>query len=166
MADSKDYDWSNFTIKQVVNASNKKIEACFTTQSGLEAWFLRLAEFKNPGGIKRKQNESIEAFDTYKWMWHGYPDSVSETGEILTPAPDEIIRFKFGQAGIVAVRIIEQENVKLIELRQSQIPASEQAKVAWHLGCKTGWTFYLLNLKSILEGGLDLRNKNNNLRLD
>jgi hypothetical protein len=26
--------------------------------------------------------------------------------------------------------------------------------------CGLGWTFYLANLKSILEGGLDLRNKN------
>lgn len=29
-----------------------------------------------------------------------------------------------------------------------------------HIGYKTGWTFYLANLKSILEGGIDLRNRN------
>jgi hypothetical protein len=28
----------------------------------------------------------------------------------------------------------------------------------------TGWTFYLANLKSVLEGGLDLRNKNARLQ--
>jgi len=27
------------------------------------------------------------------------------------------------------------------------------------LGCASGWAFYLVNLKSIYEGGLDLRNK-------
>jgi len=44
-------------------------------------------------------------------------------------------------------------------LWQENIPTDEKAKVSWHLGCATGWTFYLTNLKSILEGGLDLRNK-------
>ena len=28
------------------------------------------------------------------------------------------------------------------------------------MGCLEGWTFYLTNLKSVIEGGLDLRNKN------
>jgi hypothetical protein len=28
------------------------------------------------------------------------------------------------------------------------------------MGCLGGWTFYLANLKSYLEGGVDLRNKN------
>lgn len=31
------------------------------------------------------------------------------------------------------------------------------------LGCSNGWTFYLTNLKSVYEGGLDLRNKDEKL---
>jgi hypothetical protein len=46
---------------------------------------------------------------------------------------------------------------------QDEIPVNETAMHNWHLGCKTGWTFYLANLKSIYEGGIDLRNKNINL---
>jgi hypothetical protein len=34
----------------------------------------------------------------------------------------------------------------------------------YHLGCKTGWTFYLANLKSLMEGGIDLRNKNEKIQ--
>lgn len=39
-----------------------------------------------------------------------------------------------------------------------------EANVSWghELGLE-GWTFYLTNLKSILEGGFNLRNKNNKL---
>jgi hypothetical protein len=32
------------------------------------------------------------------------------------------------------------------------------------VGCGEGWTFYLTNLKSILEGGVDLRNKEMKLK--
>ena len=34
----------------------------------------------------------------------------------------------------------------------------------FYIECGKGWTFYMTNLKSILEGGLDLRNKNINLK--
>jgi hypothetical protein len=34
----------------------------------------------------------------------------------------------------------------------------------YHVGCKAGWTFYLANLKSILEGGIDMRNKKTRLK--
>ena len=37
---------------------------------------------------------------------------------------------------------------------------NEKGKVQYHMGCLGGWTFYLANLKSYLEGGVDLRNKN------
>ena len=50
-----------------------------------------------------------------------------------------------------------------MELTQEKIPLDEESKVNYHLGCMEGWTFYLANLKSILEGGIDLRNKNVNL---
>lgn len=30
--------------------------------------------------------------------------------------------------------------------------------------CRKGWTFYMTNLKSILENGPDLRNKNIHIR--
>ena len=29
-----------------------------------------------------------------------------------------------------------------------------------YVDCSYGWTFFLANLKSVLEGGIDLRNRN------
>jgi hypothetical protein len=34
----------------------------------------------------------------------------------------------------------------------------------FYMECDKGWTFYLTNLKSVLEGGLDMRNKNLNIQ--
>ncbi len=51
----------------------------------------------------------------------------------------------------------------IVELSQEQIPTDERHKALYHVGCLEGWTFYLANLKSYLDGGLDLRNKNANI---
>jgi len=47
---------------------------------------------------------------------------------------------------------------------QEEIPTDEKSMQSFYVGCKTGWTFYLANMKSILEGGIDLRNKNEKLQ--
>ncbi|TAK54902.1 MAG: SRPBCC domain-containing protein [Bacteroidetes bacterium] len=160
------HDWSTFTLKIPVSSPVQKIYDMWTTRANLEAWFLRKAEFTKPDGTVRESKSSIQANDTYEWMWHGYPDSVAEHGKILAVNGKDHIKFSFGEAGIVSVHISQQEDVSIVELVQSEIPIDEQSKVNYYFGCTQGWTFYLANLKSILGGGIDLRNKNQNLKLD
>ena len=62
------------------------------------------------------------------------------------------------------VAIKKEGDNNIVELVQDSIPTDEQGMHYWHLGCKTGWTFYLANLKSMLEGGLDLRNRDESLK--
>jgi hypothetical protein len=166
MEHNETFDWSRFTVRQLIKSNKEEIEKAFTTPGGLESWFLRLAEFTGPSGKVRKRSETVQPSDGYKWMWHGYPDSVIETGTVLVPEKHDIIRFIFGKAGTVAIKIHYDIDYQILELNQSSIPVHEEAKVNWHVGCKTGWTFYLLNLKSVLEGGHDLRNKIKELNLD
>ena len=63
----------------------------------------------------------------------------------------------------MSVSITAEDGVTVVELVQENIPIDDLSRVNYHLGCLTGWTFYLANLKSVLEGGIDLRNKNQNL---
>lgn len=156
-------DWSRFTTRINVKAQPKKIFESWTTPGGLESWFLRAADFQTPGGKSRNKNDRVEKGDTYSWRWFGYSDDVTETGEILQLEPGKLIKFSFGKAGICSVTLIEHGEEQVVELIQEQIPVDEKSRINYHVGCKTGWTFYLANLKSILEGGIDLRNKNENL---
>lgn len=166
MENPEKVDWSRFIVKTSLKADKNDIIDAWTTPSGLEKWFLRRAEFKSPEGNHRDGNEKVQVNDSYKWRWHGYPDSVEEQGEILKPQDSEIIRFRFGNAGIVSVKSTLQDGEAILELLQEDIPQDDASKMNYHVGCKTGWTFYLANLKSILEGGKDLRNKNMNLKLE
>lgn len=158
------FDWSRFTVRITVKASAEKLYRCWATREGIEYWFLRRAEYKKRDGSLYKPEEFVQKGDSYSWWWHGYPDDVTENGEILECNGKDLFKFKFGKAGNCTVKIYEEQGEKIVELTQDEIPTDEKAKENWHIGCKTGWTFYLANLKSLLEGGVDLRNRNEKIQ--
>ena len=158
------HDWSKFTLRIPVNANRDSLYRSWATQEGLEKWFLRKAAFKKPAGELVERNAFIETGDTYEWLWHGYGDDTVERGAILEANGNDSLKFSFGKAGNVTVTIKEEGGETLVELVQDEIPTDEQGKEYYHLGCSKGWTFYLANLKSIVEGGLDLRNRSLELK--
>ncbi|GAA4320035.1 hypothetical protein GCM10023115_46830 [Pontixanthobacter gangjinensis] len=166
MEERKKIDWSSFTVNLPLDNSEEEIINAWLTQEALEKWFLRLAEFSTPSGEKRKRQEQIKPGDTYRWQWFGWPDSVEEHGKILNPEQAEFLRFQFGKAGIVGVRVVVEHGHNILRLVQEKIPQDEESKMNFYVGCKTGWTFYLLNLKSKLQEGPDLRNRKSELHMD
>ena len=158
------YDWSRFVVRISINAPIDKLYHAWATREGMEYWFLRLSEYKKNDSMLRRDNEFVEKGDTYKWLWHGWPDDTVEYGTILDCNGKDFFKFKFGAAGNCTVRIFDEQEEKIVELLQDEIPTDEISKQNWHIGCKTGWTFYMANLKSMLEGGVDLRNRNEQLQ--
>ncbi len=158
------FNWSSFTTRIPVNAPIEKIYLCWATKAGMEFWFLRLSEYKKPTGELRKADEPVQNGDTYKWFWYGWRDDTVEYGNIIECNGKDFLKFSFGKAGVCSVNIKKEVAETIVELVQENIPDDEQGKEYFHLGCKTGWTFYLANLKSLLEGGIDLRNRNENLK--
>jgi uncharacterized protein YndB with AHSA1/START domain len=157
-------DWSRFVIRINIGAPADAIYQAWATRGGMESWFVRLSEYKDKNGVERTADEQVTIGDTYKWLWHGYPDESVEHGQILELNHKDHFKFSFGKAGICTVSIKEEDGEQIVSLTQEAIPTDEQGKMNFHVGCKGGWTFYLANLKSILEGGIDLRNKNLKLK--
>lgn len=157
---AKNFDWSRFVVRIDVRASLESLYEAWTSQEMLELWFLRLAEFTMPNGEIRGRFSKVEQGDQYKWLWHGYGDDTAEYGEVLEANGKDTFRFSFGKAGICTVTLKEEHGENIVELVQEDIGTDDTSKHRFHVGCKTGWTFYLANLKSILEGGIDLRNRN------
>ena len=168
-----DYNWKQFIKRIPVKAPPKAIYDAWATQQGLESWFLRLAQFTKADGTVRSKNSHVEAGDTYKWLWFGYDDSVVEEQKILAANGWDQLQFGFSGGCIVSVSIKQparmtrsdgEEGETICELIQ-QMPMSDVAEQQYfYIECGKGWTFYLANLKSILEDGPDLRNKNASLR--
>lgn len=158
------HDWTRFTKRININATPQDIYNAWTTRNHIENWFVRFSEFTSKSETLRQCEEAIHTGDTYKWMWHGYPDSVIEDGKILEANGSDKISFTFSgppaSPMVVTVKISEEESQSIVSLTQENIPVDDKGRMSFHVGCGEGWTFYLSNLKSILEGGIDLRNKN------
>jgi uncharacterized protein YndB with AHSA1/START domain len=158
------FNWSTFTTRIAVNAPVEKLYWCWATKAGMEFWYLRLSECKNKNGTLRGNDEMVEKGDTYKWLWHGWPDEIAEYGTVLECNGKDFLKFSFGKAGDCSINIKKEQGYNIVELVQENIPDTDEGRHMWHLGCKTGWTFYLTNLKSLLEGEIDLRNKDEHLQ--
>lgn len=158
------YDWSRFAVRININAAVQKLYDAWATRAGMEHWFLRVSEYKKPDGELRHANEHVEKGDTYKWLWHGWPDETVEYGMITDANEKDFIKFSFGKAGDCSVNVFRDMSETFVELIQENIPTDDHGRYYWHLGCKTGWTFYMANMKSVFEGGIDLRNKNEMLK--
>ena len=158
------HDWRRFVVRINVNAPAEKLYDAWITRTGIEYWFLRFSEYKKPGGIVRGDDEPVEKGDSYLWRWHGYPDSVTEEGTILELNGKDFFKFSFGKAGICSVTIKREQGETIVEMLQENIPTDEKGMQHYHVGCKTGWTFYFANMKSLFEGGIDLRNRNEKLQ--
>jgi hypothetical protein len=158
------YDWSTFTLRIGIEASKEAIYDAWTSPEIIELWFLRKIMMKNDKGVERDYFDKFEKGDTYTWWWFGHTDDINESGIIMEANGLDAFAFSFGKAGDCLVRIYEEHSENIIELTQMHIPTDERSQHEFHLGCKMGWTFFLTNLKSILEGGIDLRNKNDHLK--
>ncbi|MCW3125783.1 MAG: hypothetical protein JWO03_1441 [Bacteroidetes bacterium] len=153
------HDYTRFTKRIAIKAPVNEIYNLWTTQEGLEKWLLRSAVFTSGDGHVRERTQPVQMGDTYAWTWFGWPEEVAEHGTITNTNGTRHFEFVFGKAGIVSIDIKEEHGETVLELVQESIPTDEESRWNYFIGCQTGWTFYLVNLKSILEGGLDLRNK-------
>ncbi len=155
-------DWSKFTKRITINSTARSIYNAWVIPAEIEKWFLSSAEYTTAEGDNRERSERVKAGDKYTWRWHGFPGGAAESGRVIEANGYNNFRFTFTDSCIVDVAIVPEKNEKLVQLTQKKIGPDEQLKI--YLGCSEGWTFYLANLKSYLEGGIDLRNKNEKIR--
>jgi uncharacterized protein YndB with AHSA1/START domain len=158
------YNWKQFTKRITIHADAKLIFNAWSTQTGLEKWFLRSAEFKMRDGTLREKDQPVQKGDRYKWLWFGYDDAIAEEKEILFSNDTDELEFSFSGGCLVRVVIKQEAGETICELQQTMPMDDEAEQRYFFIECGKGWTFYMTNLKSILEGGVDLRNKNGKIQ--
>ena len=154
-----DNKWTSFKVTGDYNTDIRSLYEAWATPAGLEKWFLRKANFYTIPRRARGPEEFIMKEDTYEWYWHGWGDEVGEKGEILEANGTDLVKFTFAKDCIVTVSFYSRNGVSIVELTQENIPIEDDPAKSLFVQCQTGWLFYMANLKSILEGGVDLRNK-------
>lgn len=157
----KDYNWTEFSRKIAINAKLKDLYDAWTIPSNIEKWFLSKANFYD-GSNQIDKDSSILRGNTYEWHWYLY-DGIGE-GKINEANGINHIQFTFAGDCIVDVHLEQHIDYVMMEISQKNIPTDDESKREIRIGCDFGWFFYMLNLKSVYEGGIDLRNKNPELK--
>ncbi len=158
----ENFDWTQFTKRIAVNAPIQILYDAWTQSTQLEKWFLKTAVFVDDKENLLDGNLSALPGMSYEWSWFLYDET--EKGKVLIANGKDHFRFTFAGQCYVDVTFSEQFEHTVIELTQTNIPTDDKSKLDIRLGCSSGWSFYLVNLKSVYEGGLDLRSKDERLR--
>ena len=153
----ENFDWTSFTKRIAIKSSLPEIYEAWTVAINLEKWFLERAVFHHADGEQLEFAEPVKVGTLYDWFW--YLESKPMHGEIITANGKDFLQFTFEGSCLVDVKLSTLNEYVILELRHHNIPLDDYSKQHIHLGCSNGWTFYLQNLKSVYEGGIDLRNK-------
>lgn len=158
----KNFDWTQFTLDIAINSSMESLYDAWAVSSELERWFLSDAKYFDLSGSPLTKTEQATAGHSYEWQWHLW--DVTEGGKITSANGKDHIQFTFADNCLVDINLKEFQDGVIVTLKQSNIPTDDESKKNVRLGCHTGWSFYMVNMKSIYEGGIDLRNKNTRLK--
>lgn len=157
-----DFDWTSFTRKIAIKAKLSAIYDAWTKASEIEKWFLSKAIFNDSNEKPIHAEKTIEKGFTYDWNWYLF--DTTEHGKITEANGTDFIQFTFAGNCLVDVKLSLQDDYVIVELTQKNIPTDDNSRKGIRLGCDSGWSYFLVNLKSVYEGGIDLRNKNTRLK--
>ena len=153
---ARTFDWSRFRLGIHVRTSPSRTYRLLATGAGLARWFPNEAVFRDGAGRARRPTELARRGDAY-FKRFIYAGGVKGEGKVLAARRDRLFKISFGENGEVCFTLRPKDRGTLVELVQDKIPTSPRSRIDSHLGCRTGWTFFLVNLKSVAEGGPDLR---------
>src|SRR6218665_4130088 len=157
----ENFDWTSFTKKIAIKAKLSDIYNAWTTANELEKWFLEKVSFFDANHKPIDKDQNVTEGNTYEWFWYLYNDAMK--GKITAVNGKDYLQFTFEGNCLIDIKLSESNGYTIVELRHYNIPTDNSSKQYIRLGCSNGWHFYLINLKSIYESGLDLRNKDENL---
>ncbi|MBT4098114.1 MAG: SRPBCC domain-containing protein [Gemmatimonadetes bacterium] len=137
------YDWSRFEITFFYYAPLEKVYRAWATPAGMESFYIKECRTAGP------KDELVSAGEQYLFR---YVQPFEHDGSFLRVEENKSLAFTFGSMQVnVSFEAIDA-GTKVV-LCQSGI----EDQVMSHMNCRSCWLYFMTNLKSVLEHGLDLR---------
>src|SRR4051812_4766423 len=125
------YKWNHFQINYYYPSTVEKVFQAWSTCEGLKSFFIEEIEVTGINGDVRTDDEQIQTGDKYSWTWrHDY----SISGEFKSVIRNERVEFTFGEM-MVSVHFKPVSDAVLVQLNQTNIPLTDQAKPTSHMNC-------------------------------
>jgi hypothetical protein len=157
-------DFSQFKLRVNIKTSIENVYKAWATSSGSNSWFLGNMIFTDENGVARPVDSLAQVKDKYTCFVNCQSDQVMAKGEVLKANGKNLFSFSFSKGCPVTISIYTEHNETIVELIESNLPTDEDTIKKHYVGDSKGWIFFLTNMKSVLEGGLDLRNKNADIK--
>ena len=148
-------DWTQFDLHVAINAKPEDILKMWSTITGMEAFFVEMMRITGPDNKERDPDERARPGDKFVWRWQ---NGRSVSGEYLDPAAENEVRFTFGDSNVCVTADPYKEG-SLVRLLQYDIPDNDEARMHVHSNCRGGWVYFLTVLKTLIEHGVDGRDK-------
>ena len=148
------FNWEKFIRSVYLRKNINEIYPLISTAGGITKWFIGEAKYVSNDGIERKLDEFIQSRDSYVWKW--YHKNFGLEGNVLEANGKDFVKFTFGDAGTVSIKLSEENSKTFFELTQEVYPDKPYYHQA-HSHCYACWTFFLNNLKTVTEHNIDLR---------
>lgn len=159
MAQLAPIDFSQFKLRVNIKTSVEDAYKAWATPAGLNSWFIGKMVFTDEKGGIRPDDEPVQVGDEYTCAFAKNPGSILVRGKVLKANGKDVFSFSFSRNCPVTVSIYTEHDETIVELVESNVPNEDEVVIKQYVSDSKGWIFYLVNLKSILEGGLDLRNQ-------
>jgi hypothetical protein len=160
------FSWKEFRHSIIIDSTIDRVFEFVSTSAGICDWFISECEYVSSDGIIKDKNEIAAEGDKFIWKWLNKDLKIE--GKVLNSIIPERFEFTFGPMYEVCINLSEDETGVRVELNQKRknvfSPVSETRDISNEdfnfLNCCVCWVFFLTNLKSVIEFGIDLREKN------
>lgn len=151
--------WKQLQRKVYIEATPDEVFEAVATGAGLIQWLAARVVFL--AGDRALPGDTLPgAGNTFSWAW--YSTGEGRAGRISSLSRNEYINFSFPDEKQAFSFHLEQWGERtLVTLTQQHTSTSEAKNRRAYLEGLASWTFFLANLKSVLEGGPDLREREN-----
>ena len=151
----EEIDWTAFDLFVAIDALPSTIMRSWSTINGMESFFVQMMRITGPDGAEIEPDTEARPGDRFVWRWHNGRRTV---GEYLHTETDDEVQFTFGDSK-VSVRVLPYRAGSLLRLRQFDIPDTDEARMHIYGNCRAAWVYFLTVLKTLLEHGIDGRDK-------
>lgn len=146
-------DWSQFNRKIRIKTTMDQVYHAWADLDKISIWFLKSAILENA----ETGRSIVQPGDHVEWRWYNYDNPT--VVQIKEANGSDLMIFTFGYGMEVKVELSSEDNYTVLSLTQYNIPTGEESRMNFHVGCRQAWSTWMLNLKSWLEHGILLHDK-------
>lgn len=151
------FNMNSFIHAIILKAPAEEVFDYIATPSGIIKWFIGKAKYYYKDSHIRLGNESAQKGDSLLWNWLN--KDLELKGVVTESIENKVFSFTFSSLFLVSIELSKTDDNKTKMTLKQEYQDSATKNDFSYINCCTCWVFFMTNLKSVIEHGIDLREK-------